>query len=87
MLVARFFFTATLLLVANVQAQTRAWLDRDRIALGETATLNVETDQPGVDAPDYSPLLGDFALSGNSSSQQYESINGTSRSRTLYAVA
>jgi hypothetical protein len=86
-LIARLIFIATLLLVANVQAQTRAWLDRDRIALGETATLNVETDQPGVDAPDYSPLLGDFALSGNSSSQQYESINGTSRSRTLYAVA
>jgi hypothetical protein len=76
-----------LLLAATVQAQTRAWLDRDRIALGETATLNVETDQPDVDAPDYSPLLGDFALSGNSSSQQYENINGTSRSRTLYAVA
>jgi hypothetical protein len=86
-LIARLIFIATLLLVANVQAQTRAWLDRDRIALGETATLNVETDQPGVDAPDYSPLLSDFALSGNSSSQQYESINGTSRSRTLYAVA
>ncbi|MFS8063968.1 MAG: BatD family protein, partial [Luteimonas sp.] len=74
-------------LAATAQSQTRAWLDRDRIALGETATLNVETGQPGVDAPDYSPLLGDFALSGNSSSQQYESINGTSHSRTLYAVA
>jgi hypothetical protein len=86
--IARLTLIATLLLLtAAAQAQTRAWLDRDRIALGETATLNVETDQPGVDAPDYSPLLSDFALSGNSSSQQYESINGTSRSRTLYAVA
>jgi hypothetical protein len=84
----RLIFTAMLLLLtATTQAQTRAWLDRDRIALGETATLNVETDQPGVDAPDYSPLLSDFAVSGNSSSQQYESINGTSRTRTLYAVA
>ena len=84
----RSFFMATLLLLAaGAHAQTRAWLDRDRIALGETATLNVETDQPDVGSPDYSPLLGDFALSGNSSSQQYENINGTSRSRTLYAVA
>jgi hypothetical protein len=84
----RLIFTAMLLLLtATTQAQTRAWLDRDRIALGETATLNVETDQAGVDAPDYSPLLSDFAVSGNSSSQQYESINGTTRSRTLYAVA
>ena len=87
MAIARLIFIATLLLAATAQAQTRAWLDRDRIALGETATLNVETDQPGVDAPDYSPLMSDFALSGNSSSQQYESINGTSRSRTLFAVA
>ena len=71
MRIARLIFTATLLLATTAQAQTRAWLNRDRIALGETATLNVETDQPGVDAPDYSPLLGDFALSGNSSSQQY----------------
>jgi hypothetical protein len=84
----RLILMATLLLLsATAHAQTRAWLDRDRIALGETATLNVETDQPGVDAPDYSPLLGNFVLSGNSSSQQYESINGTTRSRTLYAVA
>ena len=84
----RFIVMACLLLLTTAaQAQTRAWLDRDRIALGETATLNVETDQPDVDAPDYSPLLGDFVLSGNSSSQQYENVNGTSRSRTLYAVA
>lgn len=76
-----------LLLAATAQAQTRAWLDRDRIALGETATLNVQTDQPGVDAPDYSPLLGDFAVSGNSSSQQYQNVNGVGRSRTLFVVA
>lgn len=78
---------ALLLPAAGAQAQTRAWLDRDRIAMGETATLNIETDQAGIDAPDYSPLLGDFALSGNSSSQQYENINGVGRSRTLFAVA
>ena len=29
---------------SSVLAQTRAWLDRDRIALGETVTLNLETD-------------------------------------------
>ena len=86
-LIANVVAMALLLLVTNANAQTRAWLDRDRIALGETATLNVETDQPGVDAPDYSPLLADFVLSGNSSSQQYENINGVGRSRTLYAVA
>ena len=76
-----------LLPVMSASAQARAWLDRDRIALGETATLNIETSQGGIDAPDYSPLLGDFALSGNTSSRSVEIVNGASRSRSLFAVA
>ena len=67
--------------------QLRAWLDRDRIALGETATLNIEIDRADADAPDYSPLLGEFRLSGNTSSRSFESINGRSRVRTLFAIA
>jgi hypothetical protein len=75
--------------VANsqVQAQTRAWLDRDRIAFGETATLNVETTQLAAGAPDYSPLQADFSLSGHTSSRRIESVNGRTQARTLYAVA
>ncbi|MCL1635412.1 BatD family protein [Luteimonas sp. SX5] len=69
------------------QAQTRAWLDRSRVALGETATLNVETDQAGADAPDYSALMKDFDLSGNTSSRQFEIANGQTRTRVLFAVA
>ncbi len=76
-----------LLMAFGVQAQTRAWLDRDRIAYGETATLNVETDQATVASPDFSPLLGDFTLSGNTSSRQFERINGRSSVRVLFAVA
>jgi hypothetical protein len=68
-------------------AQTRAWLDRDRIALGETATLNIETDEAAAAAPDYAPLLGNFELTGNTSSRQYEMVNGVGRARTLFAVA
>jgi hypothetical protein len=68
-------------------AQTRAWLDRSRVALGETATLNIETDQATADAPDYSALLRDFDLSGNTSSRQFEMINGQSRTHVLFAVA
>ena len=59
----------------GAQAQTRAWLDRDQIALGETVTLNIETDA-GAGAPDYAPLRGDFDLSGQTSSRQLESSNG-----------
>jgi hypothetical protein len=75
------------LLPALSQAQTRAWLDRDRVALGETATLNIETDQAGAQTPDYAPLEPDFVISGHTSRQSFELRNGVSRSRTLFAVA
>jgi hypothetical protein len=71
----------------SAQAETRAWLDRDRIAAGETATLNIETDQATLDSPDYSPLTAEFDVSGNSSSRQFEMVNGTSSTRVLFAVA
>jgi hypothetical protein len=80
--------SALWLLAPPAQAQQlRSWLDRDRIALGETATLNIEIEQADADAPDYSPLLGEFRLSGNTSSRSFESVNGVSRARTLFAVA
>lgn len=77
-----------LLLLAgfDAQAQARAWLDRERIAFGETATLNIEVDgSPG--APDYTALERDFRLSGHSSTRRFESVNGRSTERSLYAVA
>lgn len=75
------------LLCGPAFAETRAWLDRDGISAGETATLNIETDQATAPAPDYASLLGDFELSGNTSSRQFEMINGVGRARVLYAVA
>jgi hypothetical protein len=67
--------------------QLRAWLDRDRIALGETATLNIEVDGAFDQAPDYSPLLGDFRISGNTSSRSFESGSAGTHARTLFAIA
>src|SRR5690606_38480418 len=61
--------------------------DRDRIALGETATLNIEVEQADADAPDWTPLLGEFRLSGHTSSRSFEYVNGVGRARTLFAVA
>ena len=75
-----------MLCVGLVQAQTRAWLDRDRIESGETATLNIETEQL-VATPEYAPLLGDFTLSGHTSRRSMESVNGRTTTRTLFAVA
>lgn len=76
------------LFAPQAQAQeVRAWLDRDRIALGETATLNIELDGAFDQAPDYSPLLGEFNISGNTSSRSFESGSGGTHARTLFAVA
>ena len=68
-------------------AQTRAWLDRDSIAAGETVTLNIETTSAVSVSPDYTPLQRDFFLTGHTSRREYELVNGRSRTRTLYAVA
>ena len=78
-----------LLLATGVaaHAQTRAWIDRDSIALGETLTLNVETDDAGAGAPDWSPLDKDFIVSGHSSSRQIEIVNGKRSARLLFGVA
>src|SRR5690606_9806328 len=73
------------LVPAAASAETRAWLDRDRIELGETVTLNIETDGP--DRPDYAPLEQDFSIEQRSSRQGFEERGGRQVSRTLYAVA
>ena len=75
------------LLSSPAFAEVRAWLDRDRIGAGETATLNIETDQATAATPDYSPLYSDFEVTGNTSSRRVEIVNGASRSRVLFAVA
>ena len=74
-----------LLVSLGAAAQPRAWLDRDRIAEGETVTLNIQT--VAATAPDYTPLQREFTISGNSSRRQFEMVNGRSTTRTLYAVA
>ncbi len=71
--------------VGMAHAQTRAWLDRDSINQGESVTLNVETDQG--QAPDFTPLRADFALSNQSSNRQMQMRNGVVSSTALFAVA
>lgn len=71
--------------VAPLHAATRAWLDRDTVAAGSPVTLNIETDQLTA-GPDFSPLRGDFGISGQQSSRQLESVNGTVTTRTTFAV-
>ena len=75
-----------LLLPLQTQAQVRAWLDRDRIAYGETTTLNVETPDPAW-RPDYAPLSASFDVLEQTSRQSFELRNGRSSTRMLFAVA
>ncbi|HEY4529872.1 MAG TPA: BatD family protein [Luteimonas sp.] len=76
---------ALLLMPTLASAEVRAWLDRDRIEEGETATLNIETDAPG--RPDYAPLARDFRIEQRSSRQTYERGGARPGRRTLYAAA
>jgi hypothetical protein len=76
-----FAFLVLVLLALPASAQTRAWLDRDRINADETVTLNIRTD--GMARPDYAPLLRDFNISGRSSRTGMDS----SGVHSLFAVA
>lgn len=74
-----------LLLAAAAPAQTRAWLDRARIADGETVALNIQTDQP-VAQIDYAPLAARFALSGQSVRRQVALVDGRLQRSAVFAV-
>lgn len=72
--------------MGNAHAATRASLDRNRIALGESVVLTIETDQAAT-LPDLSPLAADFELSGQSSSRQMQMVNGAVTSKTTHAIS
>jgi hypothetical protein len=75
-----------LLASASLQAAARAWLEPDQIALGETATLNVEADSATAGAPDFGVLQRDFDLGGQSSSTQMSIVNGRAEARSRFSV-
>jgi len=86
-----FLFTlvASLIAVAPLHAATpaaRAWLDRDTMHLGETVTLNVETEGDAGGQPSFSALSQDFSMLGTQSSQQVSIVNGSSSAKTVWAV-
>jgi hypothetical protein len=80
-------FLLLALLSLDASAQIRSWVDRDRIAAGETVTLNIETTSTTTAEPDYAPLMSDFFLSGHTSRREFVMENGRSTIRTLFAVA
>ena len=86
-----FLFTliASLIAIAPLHAATpaaRAWLDRDTMHLGETVTLNVETEGDAGGQPSFNALSQDFSMLGTQSSQQVSIVNGSSSAKTVWAV-
>ena len=72
-------------IVFPVHAQTRAWLDRAQVGHGETATLNIQTDQ-SVSSIDYAPLQRQFDVGGQTVRRSYQRSNGRSTTTSLFAV-
>lgn len=68
------------------RGEARAFVDRNEIQLGETVTLNIESDQGGAGEPDLSALGDDVRVVGSSSSTQISLINGQQSRRTLWGV-
>lgn len=79
-------FFCLLLTAISVSAAPRAWLQPERIALGESTTLHVEADGDGGAAPDFSALQKDFDLRGQSSSTSTTIRNWHAESHIRYEV-
>ena len=82
---ARWYALLLWLCVLPAFAQTRAWLDRDRITYGETVTLNIQTGL-NVRQVDYRPLAAQFEVSGQTVRRSYDLVGGRATTRSLFAV-
>ncbi len=65
-------------------ADTRAWLDRERVTDGGSVALTIQTDQAGT--PDYTPLRTDFSLDGQTVSSQVTIVNGSRVRHSLFGI-
>jgi len=80
---------ACLLLPLLAQASgVQAALDRSKVQLGETVTLNLRTDGGvSMSTPDLSALSPDFEILGTSSSNSISIINGRQSSQLTIGIA
>lgn len=69
-------------------ADVQASLDRNRVELGETVTLNLRANGGGMaNTPDLSTLSRDFAVLGSSSNTSISIINGQRAAQVTVGVA
>jgi hypothetical protein len=80
---------AWLLIPALVRAtDVRATLDRSKVQLGETVTLNLRLQGgDSIGTPDLSALTRDFTILGTSSSTSVSIINGVRSAELTYGIA
>ncbi len=70
----------------SVLAAVTATLNRDRVALGETVQLMVQSDGRVDGQPDTAPLRQDFDVLGSSRSTSLQIVNGHSSSQTQVSL-
>jgi len=81
------FAMACLPLLAFAQAAPVASLDRSKVGIGETVTLNIELSDESSESPDFAPLMADFVVLGTSTNHTLSIVNGTREARTILGVA
>lgn len=87
MMVRRWWIVLLLLLAPLAQAATvRAFLDRSDVSLGDTVTLNIQSDG-AIGNPDLSPLQKDFQVLGSSRSSSVSMVDGKTTSTTQLGIA
>jgi hypothetical protein len=67
-------------------ASVHAFLDRNHISLGDTVTLNIQSND-SVGTPDLSPLQKNFEVLGTSRSSSMQIVNGKGTSTTRLGIA
>lgn len=68
-------------------ADVQATLDRDKVSLGETVTLNLRIVGGSVGTPDLSVLAADFDVLGTSNNTSVSIVNGRRTSEFTYGIA
>ncbi|MHA6205159.1 BatD family protein [Dyella soli] len=88
LLLALLWLVTCLVPAVTHAADVQATLDRTRVALGETVTLNLRLNGTGmVQTPDLGVLSHDFAVLGTSSNSSISIVNGQRTAQVTLGVA
>jgi hypothetical protein len=84
----RRWWIVLLVLLAPVAqaASVHAFLDRNHVSLGDTVTLNIQSDG-SLGTPDLTSLEQDFQVLGTSNSSSMQIVNGTTARTTQLGIA